>query len=203
MKYISKIILILICCMGINAYAQSAQQIMKSLVEKYNNSTSIVTIFTLQNGDFSIDGNITTEGNKFKLSLPNTEIWYDGKTLWTYSSDTNEVNITEPTDDELQEINPFAILTAFTTDYSSKLITENSKSKIIELNSIQNDALVKRANIEIDKKTIMPQNINLIMNNGSTTQIHINNITFGKHLPSSFFSFDATKYPNTDIIDLR
>lgn len=61
------------------------------------------------------------KGNKFKIEIPDAITWFDGTTQWVYIKDTDEVNITNPTGDELQAISRL---------YSSIYIRKDSISDI-------------------------------------------------------------------------
>lgn len=52
-------------------------------------------------------GTITMRGNRFLLSMFDTEAAYDGNTLYIYSATTDELTLSNPTEAELLEANPF------------------------------------------------------------------------------------------------
>ncbi len=59
------------------------------------------------------NGFFTLFGNKFILEMTDMKVYFDGKTQWAYVPKNNEVSITEPSEKELQETNPMAILSGF------------------------------------------------------------------------------------------
>ena len=62
-------------------------------------------------------GFLLLKGEKFYLNSDGIQSWYDGKTQWSYVADTEEVNISHPTQEELQAINPYLILMRYKTDF--------------------------------------------------------------------------------------
>ena len=56
------------------------------------------------------NGFLLLKGEKFYLNNGSIQSWYDGQTQWSYVADTEEVNISHPTPEELQGINPYFIL---------------------------------------------------------------------------------------------
>ena len=58
-------------------------------------------------------GTFTIKGNKFVLEMADMKVYFDGKTQWAYVAKNNEVSITEPSEKELSETNPMAILSGF------------------------------------------------------------------------------------------
>ena len=65
------------------------------------------------------NGFILLKGEKFYLNNGNIQSWYDGKTQWSYVADTEEVNISHPTPEELQGINPYFILINYQENFES------------------------------------------------------------------------------------
>ena len=55
----------------------------------------------------NITGTITVHGTQFLLSALDYDAAYDGKTLYIWQPDTEELTLSNPTDEELLEVNPF------------------------------------------------------------------------------------------------
>lgn len=55
----------------------------------------------------NITGTITVHGEQFVLSALDYEAAYDGKTLYLWQPDTQELTLSTPSQDELLEVNPF------------------------------------------------------------------------------------------------
>ena len=62
-------------------------------------------------------GTIIMDGEKFHLDCDGIKTWFDGKTQWSYVEENEEVNITEPTRDELMEINPYLLFQSYDKGY--------------------------------------------------------------------------------------
>ena len=52
------------------------------------------------------DGSIILQGNKYKLNLLGSDIYFDGTTQYTHIIDAEEVSIKEPDEDEDEALNP-------------------------------------------------------------------------------------------------
>lgn len=61
------------------------------------------------------------EGDKFTFRGDGVTTWFDGHTQWSYLSSADEVNVSEPTPEELQSINPYALLSLYEQGYKLKL----------------------------------------------------------------------------------
>ena len=69
-------------------------------------------------------GNIKLKGEKFLLKTSETISWFDGKTQWSYLTQNDEVNISTPTEEELQGMNPYALLYLYKKGFDYKLGVE-------------------------------------------------------------------------------
>lgn len=62
------------------------------------------------------NGTLLLKGNRFYLNSGGIQSWFDGKTQWSYLESSEEVNVSNPTPEELQTINPYALLSIYKTD---------------------------------------------------------------------------------------
>ena len=90
-----------------------AAEVLDNVLEDLSNGSGIRADFV-----GSETGFLLLKGEKFYLNNGNIQSWYDGKTQWSYVADTEEVNISHPTLDELQGINPYLILMRYKTDFN-------------------------------------------------------------------------------------
>lgn len=79
--------------------------ILGKLTEQTLNSDVSVTI-SERNQPFTYNGKIKMRGEKFFVEIMSMQIAYDGQTLYTFSEDTEEITLSTPTMEELQEVNP-------------------------------------------------------------------------------------------------
>lgn len=199
--HILTLFLMLFACPG-HSDAASAESILQSAAEKYRKAQSLSATFVIETNGNKTDGSIIVAKDMFRLSMPQMSIWYNGRTQWTYSPATQEVSITEPTAEELQQINPFAIVSSFRQSYKSTLLKSTAGTHRIRLVPINNGA-TKSITLSIDARTCYPKEINITTDSNSTVKIIVSNVTSGKKLPLSRFTFDPKEYPDAEIIDLR
>lgn len=65
-----------------------------------------VTVAEEVNAPMNYPGSLVMSGNRFHLEMFNIEAAYDGKTLYMYSPETDELTLSNPTEQELVETNP-------------------------------------------------------------------------------------------------
>lgn len=152
----------------------------------------------------SSSGVFTLRGSKFVLEMDEMKVWFDGKTQWAYVSQNKEVSITEPTEKELSETNPLAILSA----YKSKCNINYSPSKSTSIYSIEMIPKVKNKELEKIYIQVNKSNLNLISikqlsKNGNSTFVTFSDYQKNITVPDNAFTFNAAKFKNVVINDLR
>lgn len=187
-----------------NAHAQeTAATIMQRCADKFNNAPSLTLDFAIADAAKPFSGILTISRSKFKLSSDALSIWFDGKTQWAYLVENKEVNISEPTAEELLETNPFEIIRNFSKLYKCRKLKSPSGSNIIELQAKSPDASIKSAKVTISRATGWPTAIFARLDNGKAISVAIKGVKTGKTLPESTFKFNKNDYPTVEIVDLR
>lgn len=79
---------------------------LANLEQKTLQSDYVVTINDNETSPLNYPGSITMCGKQFKLVMFNLEAAYDGKTMYMYSPETDELTLSTPTEQELIEANP-------------------------------------------------------------------------------------------------
>ena len=151
------------------------------------------------------NGFLLLKGEKFYLNNGSIQSWYDGKTQWSYVADTEEVNISHPTPEELQGINPYLILMRYKTDfdytYKGSQTRNGVKGHTIVLTPKHSD------NRELIRIFVSNANEPLAMKieqNGQTlSEINVTSYKINQKLEDNMFRFNKTLYPDAEIIDLR
>lgn len=195
-----------------SAYAQNARSILDKSSEAYAKAGGLSANFTLDSKDtksktiYSSDGKAYMSGNKFKIETPDALTWFDSKTQWVYVKDTEEVNISNPTDAELQSISPFAIFNiykkGFTLTYNGeKTVAGKTVYEITMTPQTKSD--LKKIVVQIDKATNIFSKITMTDKSNVENILTIKTLRTGLVLPDATFTFNKKDYPNAEVIDLR
>ncbi|MDO9154455.1 MAG: outer membrane lipoprotein carrier protein LolA [Paludibacter sp.] len=149
-------------------------------------------------------GTFIMKGNKFFLEMDEIKTWFDGKTQWSYLTENNEVSITEPTEKELGETNPMAILAAYKTKclirFSKLKSTQNHIVEMIP--KVKNDDFTK-VEVQINKTSGNLFSIKVLQKNGTTTLLTLSNYQKGIKVTDDIFVFYKTKFKGVMVNDLR
>lgn len=191
-----------------------AKKILDALSEKTKSHKVIETDFTVtftnvkENIKNTSEGKIIIKGDKYKLKFMGTESFYDGKTLWSYLPDVNEVNITEPApDDEDIFNNPKRLFTIYEEDYKYQLIeslTKDGKNySLVDLYPIDLEEEYTRIRLQINTSDFHLASATIFGKDGSNYTISIDKYNTNTNVEDSNFTFNEDKYPKIEVIDMR
>ncbi|MBV6484653.1 MAG: Outer-membrane lipoprotein carrier protein [Flavobacteriales bacterium] len=188
-----------------------AKSILDNLSKKTKAYTSIkaeflLTITSKKDGvNESQSGSIQLKGNKYNLSIKGQEVISDGKTVWTYIKESEEVHINTISSDENDgTFSPNKLFTLYETGFKYKYVEE--KNNIHSINLYPKDASAKsfhRIALFIDKLKNEIKEVKVYGKDGSEMTYKIKAFTTNSALPDSLFTFDKTKHPKVEVIDLR
>ncbi len=187
-----------------------ARAILDKAVQTLQKTTGVTADFQItmedeQSGQKqTINGSLWLKGNKFKLTIPGVETYFDGTTQWVYMTEAKEVTISSPTEAELQEINPTTVLTSYKKGYKIEGDADKQeKGKTIHDINLYPTDLKKdffRINIKIEKGTHNLVAIKTYDKGGSSTSIVLTKYLVAP-LDDSVFAFQSGA--GIDEIDLR
>ena len=205
----------------LTAFFTQAQQDAKakSILDEVSSKTrSFKTIsadfsFSMENKAMSInernDGSIKLKGQKYFVDLPGAgiKVYSDGKTNWNYMKQGNQVTISAIDKNSGELMDPTSLFTIYEKGFSSKFIAEKTVGgKVfyqIELFPDKKDFDVSKISIEINKTTMMIQSAQLFGTDGNLYGIVVKKMETDKDFADTEFFFDAKKFPDVEIIDLR
>ena len=154
------------------------------------------------------NGTIQLKGGKFVLKTSDVVTWFDGKTQWSYVAKNDEVNVSSPTQEELQQINPYTFLYMYQKGFSYKLgTTKTFRGKAVWeviLTAKDKKQELERVTLFVTKDTYEPLYI-LLQQRGQQTrnEITVTSYQTRQNYADSVFAFDRKQYPGAEIIDLR
>jgi outer membrane lipoprotein-sorting protein len=196
------------------AAAQKAETILDKAATAYEKSNGLSAAFTAniraekQSVSESFEGTIQMKGDKFVLITPDTRTWYDGATQWTYVARTEEVNLSNPSGEELQFTNPMTLLRTykkgFRLSYTGESTADNGKmADDVQLTSSKISSDIEKIELQIDRTTSLPARITVTMKNGLRSFIRISKMQTGVNQPDDVFVFHPADYPGVEEVDLR
>ena len=210
-KIISSLVIALMITPSI--VAQSNQNAVKALNYVVNvlQKNAIQTNFELsvkENASSKLqkmNGTFLMQGNKFVLNTNDMKVYFDGKTQWSYVPDVNEVSITNPTEKELAETNPLALLQAYKNKSTIRFAAKsNSKTTLtIELIPKTKDSDFQKIVVVANKANNYPQSVQMTDKKGMMSTLTLSQFKTGVKTNNNTFTFITKNYKDIEINDLR
>ena len=199
MKKHFALIMMLLLCVGV--HAESAKRILDKAAATVSNPGGVRAHFQMISKQFgNTNGEIAIKGKKFHATTHDATIWFDGKTQWTYMKGNDEVNISNPTEAQLQAINPYNFINIYKKGYklSSKKV-ENSYE--VHLIPTDKSRKIQEMYIIVDSSSYRPTHVKMKQKDKWSTII-ISQLTTAS-LSDNLFQFNSKDFPKAEIIDLR
>jgi outer membrane lipoprotein-sorting protein len=189
---------------ALNSLFTASAQTPKSVLDK---AAATITVkegvkanFKMTAGEGSTSGTLLLKGRKFHASTPVAIVWFDGKTQWTYVKNNDEVNISTPTEAQLQAINPYNFINLYKKGYDATL-NKSGKDYVVHLTATDKNKKIQELFVTVNKSTYHPTQVKLLQNK-KWTVFDITDIK-RQNIPDSQFQFNSKDFPNAEIIDLR
>ena len=154
-------------------------------------------------------GKVTLSGEKYKLELPSLglEIFCNGKTIWSYVEDANEVSIMSSDDEEAGLMNPVRLFNIHQQGFKSRFVEEKNIGGvfvyIIDLFPEDESAEYKKLQIQVDKNQMIICNVRMEGNDGNDYIVKVENIKNNISVNDRIFTFNKRDYKDVEEIDLR
>ena len=183
------------------SYGQTATKILDKTAAVVSNKAGVTASFTISSKQYgNSTGTISVKGRKFYANTSVGVVWFDGKTQWTYVRQNDEVNVCNPTQADLQAINPYHFIYMYKNGYTTTM-TSNAQNYVVTLKATSRKSGVQEMVITIGKQSYVPSQIKMLQGKQWTTILVSD---FKKaNLSDALFRFTPKAYPNAEIIDLR
>lgn len=188
----------------INAQSITPSQILAKTVGLISGSKGVEANFKIYNSGFSGSGTIKSAQSKFRVTLPDVEVWYNGKDMYTLNKRTNETTIIKPSAEELAESNPLAYVTSAQKNYNVAFSTVKKTGKyVLELTPKTKSGEIKRVTLTVRSKDYVPEKIVVEPKSGAPVSADISSFKTAASIPAADFEYPKAKYPKVEVIDLR
>ena len=196
-------LLVLILFLSVSLSAQKDKQ-AREILDKTTNALQQAGGIRATFGGTG-NGTLLLKGNQFYLNSGGIQSWFDGKTQWSYLESSEEVNVSNPTPEELQTINPYALLSIYKNGYNYKYAgtkSRNGKQGFEVILTPENKQDITSITLFVSQ-TYQPLYIKVEQNNKSANEIIVTSYQTNQARDNATFKFDKKKFPNAEVIDLR
>jgi outer membrane lipoprotein-sorting protein len=208
-----KLIILILSLSFFGAYSQKDQKasdILDQVSTKTKAYKSIKADFSyrMENAKAKINeekqGSLLLSGDKYKMQASGQTVICDGKTIWTFMPESNEVQVNS-LDNKDEALTPSKLLSNYNTNFKSKILNDKSADPStvkIELvpNVIKN---YNRAVLTVDKAKLQVRSFVIYDKSGNIFTYTITRFQTDLPVTPSDFTFDAKKFPGVEVIDMR
>ncbi len=190
---------------------QNADELLKKVIDKTKTYSALKIDFEYRmlNTDAGIDevkeGVVYVKGDAYKLIMAGQTVISDGKTIWTYLEDSEEVMVSDAAEGE-DNITPSRILTSYYEDHKISYV-KNRRNEVVgqetvELKPQEGKKFVK-IQITIDTDNLQIKSFSIFDNGGNEFVYKLKSMEEMKVIEADFFTFNKADYPDVDVIDMR
>jgi outer membrane lipoprotein carrier protein len=147
-------------------------------------------------------GSLLSKGDKYKLTAAGQDVISDGKLVWTYLKDANEVQINNVSDND-DSFTPTKLLSGYDKDYKSKFIEEKGNDQIIELYPLKKGKSFTKVRLTIDKTKKQITKFEIYDRNGSTFSYTVDKFITDQIVSDNVFNFNKADHPGVEVNDMR
>ena len=208
-----QLLIVISCLLSFSLSAQQDPEAMKVLSDfskKAKSAPSVSIDFSLVTND-SRDGSITEiegsaiiSGDKYKLILPDNSVWADGKTIWSYLPEVNEVTITEADpDDESFISKPSLLFSLYNEGYKIRLIEQTVKEWVIDLYPEDISGNLMRIRLKIGKSSHDLKSAEYKTKDGINITLYPQKYDLTFKPTGDYFTFNPASYKGIEVVDMR
>ena len=174
---------------------------LANLEQKTLQSAFTVTVAEEVNAPMNYPGEIIMQGNKFRLEMMDIEAAYDGKTMYMYAGETDELTLSNPTEQELVEANPLLYAKALVPVCNvTERTTQDGQQTIVTLTPKDQSIGINRFVLKVRNSDLMPLSVE-IKEGKKTSTLKMKEPKFVPTNPEYIYILKPSK--NTYVNDMR
>jgi outer membrane lipoprotein-sorting protein len=197
---------------AVGQYDPKALEVLEAMSKKYKSITAFEASLTssLVNESANVKdefkGKITVKGDKYRLELPEQQVYNNGTTVWTFLPEQKEVNI-DNFDPKSDDLNPSKIFDMYKKGFKYLLVGDKAEAGIlcdeIDLVPEKKDAQYFKIKMMISKKDKSVASWTMFDRGGNRYKYIITKFTPNVKVEDSFFNFDVKAHAGVEVSDLR
>jgi len=194
-----------------NIQDKNALKIINQLEQKYNTYQSIEANFNLtteipEEEPIKESGKFIQDGTAYHLDSDQQTIFSDGKSIWLFLKNQNEVQINSIAEDEGSLINltPRGIINLFNnSEFDYAIVNEEKGISHIEFKPLDKNSEYSKARLAIDINKKELKSAKVFYKDGIRLTLDVVDITPNQSYDAEIFVFNAAEYPGVHVEDLR
>jgi outer membrane lipoprotein carrier protein len=199
------------------AFAQASDPAAKAILDgvsaKFKTFTTVQAnfVYKVENASgkslSSKTGTLLIKGTKYKVTFSGQEIFCNGTTVWNYDKSANEVTISK-LDASSGMLTPQKMLSNF-YDKDFRYLLNGEKTvngkvvQEIEMTPIDKSKAFHKVYVQVDKNAKTIYSTKVLENAGNRYSYTVTTMKTNVAMTDAQFTFDKSKYPGVEEVDLR
>ncbi|MBW8323478.1 MAG: outer membrane lipoprotein carrier protein LolA [Prolixibacteraceae bacterium] len=208
-------ILLVFATAGFSQQDAKAKEILEKVTKTTQSLASLDAKFSFEMNNKAENikeksvGSIILKNKKYKLDIPQMglQVTCDGKTIWTYLVNSNEVTIANLDESTDELMDPAKIFTIYERGFNYKFINESVDAGVpvynIDLTPQKPTGDIQKIKIMIDKQKMLIRGANMTGKDGNTYLVSVSQFKTDGVYKDTDFIFDPKKYKGIEVIDMR
>ena len=188
-----------------------ARKILDKAVATIKADAGVKMDFTITLYDFSGDeqysdnGVLKIDGQKYALLSDQMKLWCDGETQWSYLASNNEIYVSEPNAEDARTFSPVHIMELYKEGYKSSIDKKLSTAKLDAVTLVANARGVEINNVTIllNKQTAQPERLKVVYENGTSADIEVNSYKAKCKFSTKEFRCREKDFRGVEFVDMR
>jgi chaperone LolA len=214
-----RIVFLAIAVIGISAstFAQTsdpaAKKVLDNVSAKFKSFKSVLANFTYKVENAvgktlsTKKGSVTMKGSKYRINFGDQQIWCDGKTVWNYDKNSNEVTVSK-VESAAGTITPQKLFTNFyDKDFLYKLNGDKKEGaktlQEIEMTPTDKTKAFHKVYVLVDKNAQTLYSTKVLETSGNRYDYTVNSLKANVAADDSQFVFDKSKFPGVEEVNLQ
>lgn len=184
----------------------NAETIIRQLVDQIKSHKNVEMTFNYQissdgkNLSDAQKGHAWLEGESYKIEMADQQTISNGKIIWSYLIDDEEVMVSNATDGT--DNTPLKLLTSLDKDYAATLSGIDTQG-IATIELANPKGQYKRVTLRTSTKKTELKSADIYLEDGSKIIVKVEEMKFDQTLGKDFFRFDEKTHPKVEVIDMR
>jgi outer membrane lipoprotein-sorting protein len=198
---------------AVAAFSQKDPEAVKVLSEFSKRAASapsvkidfdIVAYDAQEDQETELGGTAVIKGDSYMLTLPDNLIRTDGKAVWNYMPEVNEVTITAPDPSDVSFISkPSLLFTMHEKGFKVRLLEQNAREWIIDLYPEDISTGLVRIRLAIGKSLYDLRSAEYKTREGITLTLTASGYDLTFRPPAGYFTFNPADHKGVEVIDMR
>jgi outer membrane lipoprotein carrier protein len=186
------------------AHAQSGDDLLDRLRERYESTDALRASFTQTIGDATMEGTLVLRGDAYRIDTGDQTLVTDGETAWVYSKLDQQVLVNDAIEDETA-FSPADFFTNYPDRFDVEVIGSESidgaRHDKLKLTPTNADAFLREVTLFVRSTDALPTRVQIVDGNGTHVAFDLQDVEVNPSLNGDVFRFVAP--PGVEVVDLR